>query len=73
MLLAVLLNAPMKVKQFFRTIFYAPSVTSSVVITLIFMWLYLKTGYINFFLTKLFAVCWDGSGRILIGWATHAA
>lgn len=37
--LAVLLNAPIRFKQFFRTIFYAPSVTSSVVITLIFIWL----------------------------------
>ena len=55
-LLAVLLNAPVKFKQFFRTVFYAPSVTSSVVITLIFMWFYLKTGYINFFLAKLFGV-----------------
>jgi multiple sugar transport system permease protein len=55
-LLAVLLNTPMRFKQFFRTVFYAPSVTSSVVITLIFMWMYLKTGYINFFLTKFFAL-----------------
>ena len=38
----------MRFRQFFRTIFYAPSVTSSVVITLIFMWFYLKTGYVNF-------------------------
>ncbi len=52
-LLAVLLNTPIRFKQFFRTLFYAPSVTSSVVITLIFMWFYLKTGYINFFLAKL--------------------
>jgi multiple sugar transport system permease protein len=55
-LLAVLLNTPIQFKQFFRTLFYAPSVTSSVVITLIFMWFYLKTGYINFFLAKLFGV-----------------
>ena len=54
--LAVLLNAPIKFRQFFRTIFYAPSVTSSVVITLIFMWFYLKTGYINFFLAKFFGL-----------------
>ncbi|HEX7394416.1 MAG TPA: sugar ABC transporter permease, partial [Anaerolineaceae bacterium] len=39
-LMAVLLNVPMRMKQFFRTIFYAPSVTSSVVITLIFIWFY---------------------------------
>jgi len=55
-LLAVLLNSPIKFKQFFRTIFYAPSVTSSVVITLIFIWFYLKTGYINFFIAKFFGI-----------------
>src|ERR1051325_491465 len=55
-LLAVLLNTPIRFKQFFRTLFYAPSVTSSVVITLIFIWLYLKTGYINFFLAKFFGI-----------------
>lgn len=51
--LAVLINAPIRFRQFFRMIFYAPSVTSSVVITLIFIWLYLKNGYINFFLQNL--------------------
>ncbi len=61
-LLAALLNTPIKFRQFFRTIFYAPSVTSSVVITLIFIWFYLKTGYMNFFFDKflgLFGVQWD--------------
>jgi multiple sugar transport system permease protein len=51
----VLLNKPMKGKQVFRTIFYAPSVTSSVVITLIFVWLYLKGGYVN----ALFNSIWN--------------
>ena len=55
-LLAVLLNRQMRLKQFFRTIFYAPSVTSSVVITLIFMWLYLKTGYINLLFDKTLGI-----------------
>jgi multiple sugar transport system permease protein len=55
-LLAVLLNSPIKFRQFFRTVFYAPSVTSSVVITLIFIWFYLKTGYINFFFAKFFGI-----------------
>ena len=55
-LMASLLNAPMRFKQFFRTIFYAPSVTSSVVITLIFIWFYLRSGYVNFFLQSLFGV-----------------
>jgi multiple sugar transport system permease protein len=61
--MAVFLNAPMRFKQFFRTVFYAPSVTSSVVITLIFMWMYLKTGYINLAFSKvlgLIGVHWAG-------------
>ena len=61
-LLAVMLNAPMRFKQFFRMIFYAPSVTSSVVITLIFIWIYLKTGFLNFFLEEflgVFGVDWE--------------
>jgi multiple sugar transport system permease protein len=61
-LLAVLLNGPIRFKQFFRTIFYAPSVTSSVVITLIFIWFYLRTGYANFFISSflgLFGIEWQ--------------
>lgn len=60
-LLAVLLNTPVRFKQFFRTIFYAPSVTSSVVITFIFIWFYLRTGYANYFISSflgLFGVEW---------------
>lgn len=72
--LAVLVNKPMRFKQFFRTIFYAPSVTSSVVITLIFVWLYLKTGYINLLFSKTLglvgihwkAINWLGDPRGLI-------
>lgn len=62
LLLAVLLNAPVRFKQFFRTIFYAPSVTSSVVITLIFVWFYLRTGYANYFISSflgIFGVEWQ--------------
>jgi multiple sugar transport system permease protein len=61
--LAVLLNAPMKAKQLFRTIFYAPSVTSSVVITLIFIWLYLRTGFLNLLFERVFGLFgaeWEG-------------
>ncbi len=73
-LMAVLMNTPMRFKQFFRTIFYAPSVTSSVVITLIFVWLYLKSGYINFgaqgllgvFGIKWVPISWLGDPRGLI-------
>lgn len=54
--LALLINVKLKGSQIFRTVFYAPSVTSSVVITLIFFWLYLKTGYINFFFDKVWGL-----------------
>jgi multiple sugar transport system permease protein len=53
--LATLINVKVRGSQTFRTMFYAPSVASSVVITMIFWWLYLKTGYLNFFLTQLWA------------------
>ena len=55
LLLAVLINTKVRGSQFFRAIYYAPSVTSSVVISMIFWWLYLKTGYLNFGLTKALA------------------
>jgi hypothetical protein len=55
-MLAVLLNTPTRAQQFFRTVFYAPSVTSAVVISAIFLWLYLRTGYFNIFCPKLRAV-----------------
>lgn len=72
--LAVLLNTPMRFKQLFRTLFYAPSVTSSVVITLIFVWLYLKTGYVNLVFEKVLglvgiqwqAIDWLGDPRGII-------
>ncbi len=79
-LLAVLLNAPVRFQRFFRTIFYAPSVTSSVVITLIFIWLYLRTGYLNYWLDQLWglfgaewqSIDWLGDPRgliqIIAGW-----
>jgi multiple sugar transport system permease protein len=62
-LLAVILNAPLRFRQLWRTIFYTPSVTSSVVITLIFIWMYQRAGYINFFVAKflgVFGLSWAG-------------
>lgn len=50
--LAVLINSKIRGSNFYRSIYYAPSVTSSVVISMIFWWLYLKTGYLNFGITK---------------------
>jgi multiple sugar transport system permease protein len=49
-LLAVLLNAKLRAMRVFRTMLYAPSVASAVVMSLIFLWLYLRTGFINYIL-----------------------
>ncbi|MGH2538056.1 MAG: carbohydrate ABC transporter permease [Candidatus Promineifilaceae bacterium] len=72
--MAVLLNAPLRLRRFWRTIFYAPSVTSSVVITAIFIWLYLKTGFLNLLFARVLGVVgvewqaldWLGDPRGLI-------
>lgn len=48
--LAVLLNANLKGMRFYRTLLYSPSVASSVVIGLIFFWLYQRRGFINYLL-----------------------
>jgi multiple sugar transport system permease protein len=46
--LAVIVNQRwLKAKGFFRTAFYFPSITSSVVISLIFMWLFYRGGLVN--------------------------
>ena len=48
--LAVLLNAKLRGMRIFRTMLYAPSVASAVVMSLIFLWLYLRTGFVNYIL-----------------------
>lgn len=62
--LAVLVNSKVRGTQFFRTAFYAPSVTSPVVISMIFWWLYLPKGFLNLALTKLWAI-FGGQWQIL--------
>ncbi|MCZ7568684.1 MAG: sugar ABC transporter permease [Ardenticatenaceae bacterium] len=48
LLLASIVNQKwLKGRTFFRTSFYLPSITSSVAISLIFMWLYQRNGLIN--------------------------
>lgn len=53
--LAAIVNTKVRGSQIFRTAFYAPSVTSSVVISMIFWWLYLPNGYLNLGITKALA------------------
>ncbi|MCD4684554.1 MAG: sugar ABC transporter permease [Anaerolineae bacterium] len=47
LMLAVAMNTQFAGRRFFRTLFYAPSVTSSVVISLIFLWLFSGRGFVN--------------------------
>jgi multiple sugar transport system permease protein len=55
LVLAVIVNQRwLKAKGFFRTAFYFPSITSSVVISLIFMWMFTRGGLINNFVAAVF-------------------
>ena len=45
--LALILNSQIKGKNGFRIIFFLPTVTSSAVLTLIFMWIYNSNGLLN--------------------------
>lgn len=47
LVLALILNSKIKGKNFFRIIFFLPTVTSSAVLTLIFMWIYNSNGLLN--------------------------
>jgi len=51
--LAVLLNSKIKGKTFFRTAFYVPSILSSASVTLIFIWIYQKNGFLNGFISQI--------------------
>ncbi len=51
--LAVLANRKIRGRGFFRTAFYFPSISSSVVISIIFVWLYAKDGLLVFLMTSL--------------------
>jgi multiple sugar transport system permease protein len=50
LVLAIILNSQIKGKKSFRIIFFLPTVTSSAVLTLIFMWIYNSNGLLNNFL-----------------------
>jgi multiple sugar transport system permease protein len=50
LILAVLANRKIRGRTFFRTSFYFPSITSSVVIAIIFLWMYSSRGLINYVL-----------------------
>ena len=60
-IVAMLLNSKLRAQRLYRTLFYAPSVASSAVISMIFLWLYLRTGWINYFLGT--DVAWINDAR----------
>ena len=57
LLLAVTVNSKIRGKTFFRTAFFFPSISSSVVISIIFLWVFNKFGLINNFLS-IFGIQW---------------
>ena len=48
LLLAVILNQNIKGRPFYRVAFYIPCITSSVVTSIIFLWIYSKLGLLNY-------------------------
>ncbi len=51
LVLATLLNQRLRGITVFRTLFYVPSVLSSAAVTLVFLWLYQRAGFVNFAVT----------------------
>ena len=51
--LAFIMNQKIVGKAFFRTAFYIPAVTSSVVTSIIFVWIYSKPGLLNYLLDTI--------------------
>src|SRR3954454_10220372 len=51
--LAVLANQRIRGRTFFRTAFYFPSISSSIVISIIFIWMYSQRGPVNYLLHQL--------------------
>lgn len=55
LILATIVNQKwLKAKGAFRTAFYFPSITSSVVISIIFMWMFTRTGLVNALIGGIF-------------------
>jgi multiple sugar transport system permease protein len=68
LILAVTLNAGIKGRNIWRMIFFLPTITSSAVLTLIFMWIYNTDGLLNAILSKfgLPAYNWLGDPAIAL-------
>lgn len=66
--LALILNTRLKGKNWFRVLFFLPTVTSSAVLTLIFMWICNTNGLLNSFLTfvRLPTYNWLGDPNVAL-------
>ncbi len=51
--LAAFANQKIKGQQFFKVSYFLPATTSSVIVGLIFIWLFMKTGFINYILVHI--------------------
>ncbi|MEO1232538.1 MAG: sugar ABC transporter permease [Myxococcota bacterium] len=69
LLLAVAVNQGLPGQAIFRAAFYVPAVTSSVVTSVIFLWIYSKTGLINYLLSQvgIEGPDWVGSPTTALG------
>ncbi|MFM9279771.1 carbohydrate ABC transporter permease [Paenibacillus jiagnxiensis] len=68
MVLAAVLNAGLKGQKLFRIIYFLPTLTSSAVLTLIFMWMFNQSGLINEMLSSigLPTYNWLGDPRVAL-------
>ncbi len=68
MVLAAVLNAGLKGQKIFRVIYFLPTLTSSAVLTLIFMWMFNQNGLINELLSAvgLPIYNWLGDPRVAL-------
>ncbi|MEM8601767.1 MAG: sugar ABC transporter permease [Bacteroidota bacterium] len=69
LLLAMAVNQGIPGQAFFRAAFYIPAITSSVVTSVIFLWIYSKTGLLNYMLSwvGIDGPDWIGSPRTALG------
>lgn len=58
--LALLVNIKLKLSKFFRTVYFMPTVTTMVVVSVIWTFLYYPEGLINGFLSSITGGLWSG-------------
>lgn len=68
LVLAATLNAGLKGQGFFRIVYFLPTLTSSAVLTLIFMWMYNQNGLVNHVLSffNLPTYNWIGDPQVAL-------